>query len=103
MMMATTFVDSIEGEITVTPDHLVSASYDAVKRVLAERQWRAFRWPLTDDPDDAPIIVDMQTANVMVTIHDALSEANRVTFEDWVAMSRIHFAKMVAFCWNNVN
>ena len=47
--------------------------------------------------------VDMQTANALVTVHDALGGKGRTTFVAMLANSTSTFNKLVSFAWEHVS
>ena len=47
--------------------------------------------------------IDSQTANMLVTVHDALDAKNKVTFAAMTAHSTATFHKMVDFGWKHVS
>lgn len=47
------------------------------------------------------VAVDAQTANLLVTVHDALSAENKVTFAAMTAHSYGTFKKIVDFSWSH--
>ena len=47
--------------------------------------------------------IDAQTANVLVTVHDALDAKNKVSFAAMTAHSTGTFRKMVDFAWKQTH
>jgi len=43
--------------------------------------------------------IDMQTANVLLTVHKALNEKNKANFE---SMAETNLPKLIRFCWERV-
>ena len=83
------------------PGDIVTASYDALAAIVSEHQFRCFIWD-TDDDAYEPLLIDAFTANVMVRMHDALSESNQAKFARMVAADRGSFARLVDFTWSHV-
>ena len=52
--------------------------------------------------DGDSIKVDMQTANVLVKVYDALNDPNKKKFEDALGKNETMFMKMVDFAWSKV-
>ena len=46
--------------------------------------------------------IDAQTANVLVTVHDALEAKNQVSFAAMTAHSPATFARLIDFAWKQV-
>ena len=95
----------------------VLATFDRLKAVRDRRQFAEFVWPdeywndegilfskMTHEPDIEvePLLVDMQTANCMMTVYDALNEKNQAKFRDWVGKTRAHFGRLVELSWSAV-
>lgn len=95
--------------------NVVFGSWALIQEIAKERSAKAFVWPdegkfvgpdfqfNTNHTGYEPLIVDIQTANAMVTIHDALAKAgNRVKMEEWTGKGRGHFASMVEYTWRAI-
>jgi hypothetical protein len=52
--------------------------------------------------DGKSIKVDMQTANVILKVIDALNDKNKTKFTDMLGKSKANFAKAVEFSWGAV-
>lgn len=52
--------------------------------------------------DGKSIKVDMQTANVILKVIDALNDKNKKKFTDMLGKSKTNFAKAVEFSWGAV-
>jgi hypothetical protein len=49
--------------------------------------------------DGSKIMVDMQTANLMTRVHNALNDANKKKFADAIGKNETTFMKMLDFAW----
>jgi hypothetical protein len=95
----------------------VLASFNEVKTIFEKRSAKTFVWPdeerITETKYEVtvgkesitvePLWVDITTAHMLVTIHDALRPDLQKRMEKWIALSRAHFAKIVEFGWNHVS
>lgn len=82
-------------------DEPVIASFDAIKKIVEERQFQFLKWP--NEPESAtPLLMDMTTAAMLVKVHSVLGDEARQKFEEWIAKSRVHFAKIVATSWKAI-
>ncbi len=75
-----------------------TASWEAICTI--KREWRCMR--LTWPDDDVLLLVDANTAQVMVLVHDFLNRENQATLEQRIAESRTWFLAYVDFCWTTV-
>lgn len=96
--------DFPDSHYEVAVDQIITdPTYADVQRIVQDKQYACFRWS-SDRPQDQPLMVDMQTANMLVTIHDALKEPRHIqTNEAWVHESRLSFAKLVTVGWQLIN
>jgi hypothetical protein len=92
------------------------ASFQVIREIVDGQQFHAFVWPdeghFTDDgkwvfnkehDGYAPMIIDMLTAKVMLTVDEAFkSSDNRQKFRRFIAADRGSFARMVQISWNAV-
>lgn len=93
--------DNPDYEYLETFDEPMLASFDAIKQIVEERQFQFFTWP--DEPKSKiPLLIDMTTASMLVKVHSALDDEARQKFEEWVAKSRKHFAKLVVTGWRAI-
>jgi len=69
-----------------------------VREIVTGSSYKTFTWG--DDGDD--LMVDMQTANMLCTIYDALRPALQTKYSDMLAESRHRFIKLVDFGWDQV-
>lgn len=90
-----------EDDVTVSADSIAPASFDALKYVIEHRAYLCFTWP-NDPPESQPLLVDMFTANAMLTVYRALSEANQEKFRRMVGESRARLGQLVDFTWKAV-
>jgi hypothetical protein len=74
-----------------------------LKQIVEEHQYQEFTW--TNDPEEEPVLVDVQTANALLTIYNALNSKNQKTFNDKLENSRGMFFALVnfAFAWKHVS
>lgn len=79
---------------------VVDPTYADLKAILT-RGYTHFAWT-NDLPDAQPLLIDVQTAHVMVTVHDALNEKNQAKFEGQVHDNRGYFGRLVDLCWSCV-
>ena len=73
------------------------ANIETLRSIIEHHQHAALNF--TDGPT---VHVDAMTANALVTVHDALSEAGQVKFRD---MLKTHagIQKLIAFAWQHVS
>lgn len=92
--------------------NVVLATWELIREIAEERNSRAFVWPDEGEFNGdtfrfnekhegfEPLIIDIQTANVMVAVHDGLEKPqNKTKFEDWVGKGRGHFGSLVELSW----
>lgn len=92
------------------------ATIDVVRDVRERKQMAHLVWPEEGEflpsgnfkfneehSDYEPLMLDMQTANVLMTCYAALTKPDTVAkVVDWIAKSRGHFAKIVEIGWGAV-
>ena len=84
----------------VSPHDIRTATWDRLKAIVSEHQFRCFVWE-NDEPGFEPLMIDAFTANIMVQIHDAMNKKNQAKFERMVAAGRGSFARLVEFSWDH--
>lgn len=91
-------------------------SFDFMKEVRHNRTAELMVWPDEGRFDDKgiwqfndkhegfePLLIDMQTANMLCIAHDAISSDEvRTKFVDWIAKGRGHFGRIVEIGWGCV-
>lgn len=96
----------------------VLANYDAVEAIATEKQYRSLvwhtegafdiqsgEWKFHDDyaaQGYQPVICDMQTASMLVTIYRAMHSDNQEKMRRMLSASRGQFAKVVNLGWKHV-
>lgn len=81
---------------------VIDPTIEHVRWIVEHMSYRHFAWT-NDAPDAEPILVDVQTANVLKTCYEAMQKPETIAkFEDWVHRSRATFVRTVGFCWNAV-
>lgn len=83
-------------ETDVPPRHGVIASVEGLRTIVTRRQYEEFVYP------DGHVLVDMQTANALVLVYDALSEASHEKFERMLDTAS-GLNRLVAFAWKQVS
>ena len=87
------------------------AGIDGLREIVTRRAARVFYWQghggedrgrLSDGTQVGGIFIDMQTANALVTVRDALNAKNQAGFDAKIAHSPAAFMQMVEFSWSNV-
>lgn len=78
---------------------MTSPSFDRLRQIVKEKQCQEFEWPGGDEP----LLVDMQTANAMCVLHDALNDKNKSKMRTWIGRDRVHFCRMVEIAWSAVS
>lgn len=83
------------------------AGIEALKYIVENKSarilyWEGFGGQDIDDEGHAGIFCDMQTANALVTVYNALDAANKARMEAELARSPGHFMRMVNFAWSHV-
>lgn len=72
-------------------------SIENLKNILDNKSYAVFKW------GDIETIVDIQTANVVMLVYNALSnEQNKAKFQRMIKASYNQFIKIVDFCWKQV-
>lgn len=82
----------------VNPTDKLEASYESVKQVVREHQWRNFWW----NGSKAERFVDVQTAQLLVAVHDAMGKQAQEKMERMIAASCSDFEKVVRISWQCV-
>lgn len=78
---------------------LAMASLSALRWIKEHKTYRLFTWPGEVESME-PMLVDMTTANAVLTCYDALTkQENREKFERMIMASRAQFLKVVEICW----
>lgn len=107
--------------LEVPQSMIATAAFDQLKEIVRSKTLKAFVWPdegefktVTGGGDDVsvwtfdnrhagfePLYVDPTTANLLVHVHDALTQDDlKEKFRSWVAENRGTFAALVEFCWS---
>lgn len=81
-------------ETDVPPRHGVIASIEGLRAIVTRRQYEEFVYP------DGHVLVDMQTANALVLVYDALSDKEK--FERMLDTAS-GLNRLVAFAWKQVS
>lgn len=68
-----------------------------LKKIVSKKQASEVKFA-----DGDSLKVDMQTANVLLKVHDALNDANKKKFADAINKNENMFMKMVDFAWSKV-
>ena len=71
---------------------------DAMKKIVRDRQYQKVKLA-----DGKQLSVDMQTANAIVKVYDALSSTNKTKFASTLNKNRAGFMKMSGFAIKNVS
>ncbi len=112
-------IENIEDQNTERESHelirenekrIVFASLENLQKIVKEHSFHLFVWECEGTfakmnfnfnskfKDFSPILVDVQTANMLLTVYEALK--NKQEFEAIIKRSRYQFAKMVEFGWS---
>lgn len=91
-----------ENVVLISPKEIVKGSVDALRQILATKSYKYFVWASDDRPEYEPLLVDLQTANVMMKVYDSINEKNQTTFREQAADNRGYFGRLVDFCWSCV-
>lgn len=67
-----------------------------LKHIVSVHQAEEFEWK------DGKLLVDVQTANVLVTLHEALGNENKKFMESKLEESLATFQQTVNFAWSKV-
>ena len=97
-------IDDIEGEIHISQDETVKASFENLRWILKHHQYRYFVWN-NDTEDNQPLLVDAMTAQVLVAVHDAVLEGNEekaAKMRCLIRKDRLNFGNIVEKCWSCV-
>lgn len=101
----------------VSDDHVLYASLDTLREIVASHNAKAFVWPDEGVFVDGrwefnaghlgrfePLLIDPTTALLLVKVHEALTEdGNKTKFARWIAHDRGSFATMLQFCWDRAS
>ena len=96
-------VDCLEGQVEVDDkDVILNPTIENVRAIVEKFSYKHFTWD-NDESDWPPLMVDVQTANVLCTIYDAFdSDKSRDKFGSWIRGNRALFIKAVDFCWAHI-
>ena len=95
-----------DGEIIFTGDASEVASWlepkpvpsiELLERIVNEHTYREVGWK-----DETPLLVDVTTANAMLTVYRALSSRNQARFASMIQQNKGRFCQLVDFCWEQV-
>lgn len=94
----------INGEFINTEDYIdtkgmrfLIPSIENLQNILDNKSYAVFKW------GEVETIVDMQTANVVMLVYNALSsEENKQKFQRMIKAGYNQFIKIVDFCWKQV-
>lgn len=68
---------------------------DDVLRIVQERQFKIFKW------DDEQVVVDMQTANVLKTVYEAVNDNTKMKIRE--SFKSINgFCKTIDIAWKAI-
>ena len=73
------------------------APFDDIKKIVADKSMMTVKFP------DGKQKVDMMTANVLMTVYNALNDANKKKFVEKINAKMGNFIKLVQFSYNAVN
>jgi hypothetical protein len=60
-----------------------------------EGEFRGSVWYFNENHEGfEPLLIDRISASAIITVYDALNEANKAKMKEWLAKSRGHFGKM---------
>jgi len=81
---------------------VIDPTIEHVRWIVEHKSYRHFAWT-NDDPNAQPLLIDMQTANVLKVCYEAMQKPETIKkFEDWVHGGRGTFAATIKFCWEAV-
>ena len=107
------YEDSISAEIIKPPWY---ATFPVIQRILENGSFEYLVWPdegrfygeefvfnaRHEEDGFEPLLMDIQTANMLVTVHDAMNEKNQRKFERMVIKSRGAFGMLLDFGWPRI-
>jgi hypothetical protein len=73
------------------------APFDDIKKIVADKSMMTVKFP------DGKQKVDMMTANVLMTVYDALNDKNKKKFVEKINAKLGNFLKLVQFAYSAVN
>ena len=73
------------------------APFDDIKKIVADKSMMTVKFP------DGKQKVDMMTANVLMTVYDALNDKNKKKFVEKINAKMGNFLKLVQFAYSAVN
>mgnify|MGYP003394905113 CR=1 FL=1 len=74
----------------------MAAGIEALEWIVANRTARRLRWE-----GEAPILVDLQTAAVMLDVRGRLLPTNRRLMDERIALGAGYFLRMADFAWRH--
>jgi len=86
-----------ETEISVTPSKLRTDIFESIYDCVNTHSVKHLSW------GGVPLILDVQTANLLKTVYEALSQVNKDKFKRSIQKSRQSFVTVVDFCWKTVS
>lgn len=81
----------------IVSDSIKLTGIDDIRWIVKNHQYRSFYWD-----DGKSILVDVTTANMIITVYDVLNEKNKAKFHKRMLVSSDSFVKQVNMCWKLV-
>jgi len=75
---------------------LKEAPFDDIQKVVSDKTMMNVKWP------DGKMKVDLMTANVLMTVYDALNDKNKKKFAEKINAKMGNFMKLVQFAYSAV-
>jgi|SaaInl3SG_22_DNA_1037383.scaffolds.fasta_scaffold11621_4 hypothetical protein len=72
-------------------------AFDTIKSIVKDKQAKAVKFK-----DKKSVKVDMQTANILLKVVDALNDKNKKKFTDMLSNSKPNFMKAVDFAMKSI-
>jgi len=82
----------------MTKKELEQVSLENLREIVSGHSYKIFTWGKKNDG----MMVDLTTANVMLTVYDAMKKESQELFEKRIKQSREWFMKAVGICWRCV-
>jgi len=75
----------------------LSGVMETLKKIVDQHQWQRVKFQ-----DGTTVSVDATTANMLVTVYNALSSPNQAKMNEQINKNKLNFQRLVDFGWKHV-
>lgn len=75
----------------------LSGVMETIKKIVDQHQYQKVKFQ-----DGSTLTVDATTANMLMTVYNALAGSNKAKMNEMINKNKMNFAKLVDFGWKQV-